>query len=160
MRHLRKITGFVLLVSMLASLTACGGEPAATPTMTTASSGPNAIGFADGESDELARKRAALNYALGSTPMAYPTPATDGYPGAAEGSRADGAWSSKDPYLNVGRVAPPNYQSPLTAGQVDDNAKFDEYLDFLRNKNPYLEVRPINVEQRLFVRVLDSAQQP
>jgi hypothetical protein len=38
--------------------------------------------------------------------------------------------------------------------------KFSEYLDFLRNKDPYLEVLPINVEQRLFVRVLDSAQQP
>jgi hypothetical protein len=77
-----------------------------------------------------------------------------------EGAPGGEGWASKDSTLNVGRVAPPNYQSPLTAGQVDDNAKFDEYLDFLRNKDPYIQALPINVEQRMFVRVLDSAQQP
>src|SRR5687768_7263848 len=62
--------------------------------------------------------------------------------------------------LSTGLTAPQStYQSPLTAGQVDDNARFDEYIDYLRN-SLWIIAERINVEQRLFVRVLDSTQQP
>jgi Mg-chelatase subunit ChlD len=54
-----------------------------------------------------------------------------------------------------------NYQSSLTAGQVDDNAKFQEYLDYLHGYGSYLGgVERIDVSQRLFVRVLDGDQKP
>ncbi|HST05638.1 MAG TPA: VWA domain-containing protein [Chloroflexia bacterium] len=53
------------------------------------------------------------------------------------------------------------YQADLTAGQVDDNAKYQEYLDYLSKYQGYNgRVIPIDVSQRLFVRVLDSAQMP
>lgn len=50
------------------------------------------------------------------------------------------------------------YQSSLTAGQVDDNAKYQEYLDYLTTY--YGSMNHIDVSQRLFVRVLDGAQMP
>ncbi len=53
----------------------------------------------------------------------------------------------------------PQYQSDLTAGQVDDNAKFSDYLDYVRGYSGD-GVVPIDVSQRLFVRVLDNSQQP
>lgn len=53
------------------------------------------------------------------------------------------------------------YQASLTAGQVDDNTKYQEYLDYLSGYQSYNgPVNLIDVSQRLFVRVLDSAQMP
>ena len=53
------------------------------------------------------------------------------------------------------------YQSSLTAGQVDDNARFQEYMDYLNEYSPYLGgVERIDVSQRMFVRVLDGDQKP
>ncbi len=57
-----------------------------------------------------------------------------------------------------GTIYQPQYQSPLTAGQVDDNAKYQEYLNYLQGY--YGGMIPIDVSQRLFIRVLDSAQSP
>ena len=52
-------------------------------------------------------------------------------------------------------------QTALTAGQVDDNAKYQEYLQYLKDYATYNgPVNPIDVSQRLFVRVLDGAQMP
>ena len=52
-------------------------------------------------------------------------------------------------------------QAALTAGQVDDNAKYQEYLQYLKDYATYNgPVNPIDVSQRLFVRVLDGAQMP
>jgi hypothetical protein len=52
-------------------------------------------------------------------------------------------------------------QTALTAGQVDDNAKYQEYLQYLRDYASYNgPVNLIDVSQRLFVRVLDGAQMP
>lgn len=50
-------------------------------------------------------------------------------------------------------------QQPMTAGKVDDNAAFSDYLDYL-NRNSYLPVHPVDVRQRLFVRVVDNSQHP
>jgi Mg-chelatase subunit ChlD len=57
-----------------------------------------------------------------------------------------------------GTIYKQQYQSPLTAGQVDDNAKYQEYLDYLGTYYGYMN--SIDVSQRLFVRVLDGAQMP
>lgn len=52
-------------------------------------------------------------------------------------------------------------QTALTAGQVDDNAKYQEYLQYLKDYASYNgPVNLIDVSQRLFVRVLDGAQMP
>lgn len=47
----------------------------------------------------------------------------------------------------------------LTAGQVDDNARFEEYLEYWRSSYE-LPVEHIDVQQRVFVRVLDGSQKP
>lgn len=57
-----------------------------------------------------------------------------------------------------GTIYKQQYQSPLTAGQVDDNAKYQEYLDYLGTYYGYMN--SIDVSQRLFVRVLDGSQMP
>jgi len=62
--------------------------------------------------------------------------------------------------LSVGKEVPPSrYQSTLTAGQVDDNARFDDYLSYLGNYQGPTVLR-IPVAQRLFVRVVDGEQHP
>lgn len=57
----------------------------------------------------------------------------------------------------VGQVVPA--APPLSAGQVNDNARFPEYLDYLRGYvgPPAL---PIDVSRRVSVRVTDGAGQP
>jgi hypothetical protein len=108
-----------------------------------------------GASEEL--RRSEVHASLAETPGMSGASGKD-----STAKRYDEFGYTKPPEsgVNIGRVAPSNYQSPLTAGQVDDNAKFDDYLYFLRNRDPYIRVLPIDVEQRMFVRVLDGSQQP
>jgi hypothetical protein len=74
---------------------------------------------------------------------------------ASGGAAAD----ALNPSIHSGTTAATTYQSPLTAGQVNDNDKFSEYLDYLRNyQGP--PAHPVAVEQRVFVRVLDADQHP
>ena len=47
----------------------------------------------------------------------------------------------------------------MTAGEVDDNADFEGFQSFLRERNkPQLE--PVDVSERLFVRILDADNRP
>ncbi|HYP20267.1 MAG TPA: vWA domain-containing protein, partial [Chloroflexia bacterium] len=93
---------------------------------------------------------AATRYAADMDGMVVGSGSAPGGPPAAGGDIA----------LNIGKEAPPaRYQSSLTAGQVDDNAKFDDYLDFLSSYQGAPVLR-IPVAQRLFVRVMDSDQHP
>jgi hypothetical protein len=64
-----------------------------------------------------------------------------------------------DEKLRTGSLPPADYQSSLTAGQVDDNARFQEYLDYLRRHRGEAAI-PMDVSQRLFLRVLDGEQRP
>lgn len=61
--------------------------------------------------------------------------------------------------LRTGSLPAADYQSSLTAGQVDDNARFQEYLDYLRRHRGEAAI-PMDVSQRLFLKVLDGEQQP
>ncbi|MFL5735676.1 MAG: vWA domain-containing protein, partial [Chloroflexia bacterium] len=54
---------------------------------------------------------------------------------------------------------PSTNQSLLKAGQVDDNASFNDYLAYLQSYNGARAI-PIDVTRRLFLRVLDSNQHP
>jgi Mg-chelatase subunit ChlD len=64
-----------------------------------------------------------------------------------------------DEKLRTGSLPPADYQSSLTAGQVDDNARFQEYLDYLRRHRGEAAI-PMDVSQRLFLKVLDGEQKP
>jgi|GEM_PF-615189 len=82
------------------------------------------------------------------TRAAAATPADFAAPGASSGAP-----------LQMGNPPPAVDQAPLTAGQIDDNARFAEYLDYLQHyQGP--AILPIAVERRLFVRVLDASQHP
>lgn len=159
MRHrLMKVGNFALAGFLLLSAAACGGERAMTAPMATPQTGrpidspaegdASVSGFASGATATTGSMAPAeLRPLLSSESPSVP---------AAAGSASSG----EEAKLNTGRIAPQSdYQSPLTAGQVDDNAKFREYLEYLRNSRS-LSVLPLDVEQRLFVRVLDNSQQP
>ena len=87
--------------------------------------------------------------------MASPGTASSDAPPAAQ---AGADVSTGQPYQQ--------YQSDLTAGQVDDNAQFSDYLGYLRAYGGMTGggtgegVMPVDVSQRLFVRVLDNSQHP
>jgi hypothetical protein len=61
--------------------------------------------------------------------------------------------------LRTGSLPPPNYQSSLTAGLVDDNARFQEYLEYLREHRSEYATQ-MDVSRRLFLRVVDGEQRP
>ena len=113
--------------------------PAAESTATTGSSGAY-------DRPPAMSKAPEMDAAAGSSaPEAMP-PATDSLVG-------ESGLTAGNPYRQ--------YQSSLTAGQVDDNAKFQEYVDYLGNYSPYMGgVERIDVSQRMFVRVLDGDQRP
>jgi Mg-chelatase subunit ChlD len=74
-------------------------------------------------------------------------------PAAGGGVAAESSMNAGNPYRQ--------YQSSLTAGQVDDNDRFQEYMEYLGNYSPYMGgVERIDVSQRMFVRVLDGDQKP
>jgi hypothetical protein len=86
---------------------------------------------------------------------AAPVPPAAGGAGAAPMAPVAGDAGT----LHYGGTYPDTAQSPLTAGQVDDNAKFSDYLDYIHQyQGP--TVHPIAVDQRLFVRVVDGQQHP
>ncbi|HKP53317.1 MAG TPA: VWA domain-containing protein [Chloroflexia bacterium] len=94
----------------------------------------------------------------------YSTRASGAAPGFTDGIVATGdvakpATGGGDSLGAVKEVPPARYQSTLTAGQVDDNAKFDDYLSYL-SKYQGPSVLRIPVAQRLFVRVVDGEQHP
>lgn len=103
--------------------------------------------------------------------MAAPTAAAMSFATAGTGGTAAYATPGDAPMRLVAPVAPvdngvhtgkapqPNYQSSLTAGQVDDNAAFSDYLDYL-NKYSGVPIHPVDVTKRLFLRVVDGSQHP
>ena len=176
MRRLSTFGTLALLILVLLGTVACGGEvpadpaqprpmppapkgapppmaPAAAPTMTTAAAASTALA-----PSELAPLRAA-DGATDAGPALRVDPAAAGKAasGAPVAPSTGGAASGAE--IHSGRPAPAANQAPLQAGQIDDNARFGEYLNYLRGyQGP--PVQPLPVDQRLFVRVVDGAQQP
>lgn len=136
--------------------------------MSTATTGTSSAWTSDtGTERRLAAGGAAD--ATSTTAMASgeaPVPAAVGGDAATEAPRMSGLFGDATAVtgeaggtLRTGNLPQPNYQSSLTAGQVDDNAKFQEYLDYLR-RHPYEQAMPMDVSQRLFLKVLDGEQRP
>jgi hypothetical protein len=89
---------------------------------------------------------------------AAPTSTTGAAARAPAAAQSSTDLSAGQPYRQV--------QSDLTAGQVDDNAQFNDYLNYLSAYGGMTGggtgegVMPVDVSQRLFVRVLDNSQHP
>jgi hypothetical protein len=129
-------------------------------------SSPHVAGPSTGEAAPAPGSAAVPDNLLptGSSGMAEAAPTST--TAAAGASMAPAAGEQPSTSTNTGTTYQQQYQSDLTAGQVDDNAKFSDYLDYLHNNQgqgmmPDGEgVMPVDVSQRLFVRVLDNSQQP
>lgn len=187
MRRYSKAANVVLLAFLVIGTAACGGElqpaapasldrtstsamseatpatenfAAAAPTMTTAAAAGTESFGADGAHSgasapvgEAAEKAPALSVgstgsgdaatsgsASGNAPAAEATPVPDSGGGYRSNSQS-------------------TYQSPITAGKVNDNLDFTAYLEYLHSYAGQ-QVHPIPVDQRLFLKVTDSNQQP
>ncbi len=131
---------------------------------------PSELGAAPGGSPGLALESSPPT----TSAMAYPTSTTAaastsdafGYAAPAAGSspydkdlKSGAPSDTLSPSIHSGSTAPSTYQSPLTAGQVNDNDKFTDYLDYLSNyQGPPAQTIPVS--ERMFVRVLDGDQHP
>lgn len=172
-RRLNRLVNCLVLVLLVASTAACGGSYNSAPSAPSGTdsktwSPPKVDGArettsAPGRTDEAAQSldRLVTAEATATTGFARSLealPATGGGITDASGTYGDTAIDA-DGKLRTGSVTPPGYQSPLTAGQVDDNAKFQEYLDYLRRHAGEYAI-PMDVSQRLFLKVMDSEQKP
>ncbi|HET6262221.1 MAG TPA: hypothetical protein VFG99_08275, partial [Chloroflexia bacterium] len=182
-RRLSSFTSLMLLALLVVTTVACGGAASISRPSTDSAKAPTASTGGE-EVDRFARAKMAAEaqptaaFAETSSPHSEPaarsaapagvapvearpapelhSASVDAPKPAAGGPPATGRGEA----LNFGTEAPPaRYQSDLTAGQVDDNAKFDDYLTFLSNYQGE-PVLPIPVAQRLFVRVVDGDQHP
>jgi hypothetical protein len=178
-RRLSSFTSLILLALLVITTVACGGAaynsrpssgPAKAPTAATGGeevdrlAPPNMVGEAQPTPAALAeavppdREPAALYLDPSAADM--PAPKRDGMVDGSSPTSGGAPATEGGEALNFGTEAPAaRYQSSLTAGQVDDNAKFDDYLTFLGNYQG-APVLPIPVAQRLFVRVVDGDQHP
>jgi hypothetical protein len=141
-RRLSLFAILTLLTLVVFGLAACGGSAAMNaPTST----GLRPLSSSAGKSGEEPARIEPLAEATAAMP------ASADYSASSSGGDTT--------HFGISESSPNRYQSSLTAGQVDDNAKFDDYLSFLSNYQGPSVLR-IPVEQRLFVRVVDGEQHP
>ena len=164
-RRLHKFLNTLVLLLLIAGTTACGGSYGNAPAATTTSSMSGLSGPKEpGEADERPTGAVAASDATATTGTlalrdeALTVPGT-GAGGSTEAPLVKPIVPAEDGTLRTGSLPPPNYQSSLTAGQVDDNAKFQEYLEYLR-EHAAEYATPIDVSRRLFLRVVDGTQRP
>ncbi|MEA2573649.1 MAG: hypothetical protein QOH93_947 [Chloroflexia bacterium] len=155
-----KWLNLLVLALVVLGTAACGGSSAA-PTVGSARPGLNDSSKTDsGDAYRVPESTAGFAAAEATATTGSAAPGKEA-PAAAGGTTdAGGAYAdSTDSTLRTGSLPPPDYQSSLTAGQLDDNAKFQEYLDYLRKHSSEVAI-PMDVSQRLFLKVLDGEQKP
>ncbi|HET6313130.1 MAG TPA: vWA domain-containing protein [Chloroflexia bacterium] len=162
--RLYKVLNILVLLLLVAGSAACGGSYGNAPSATTTS------GLRVAPSDPIAAGNKATGgvaafeatVTTGTAALADIVTATGGG-GSTEapisGARPAESTTGEDGTLRTGSMPPPNYQSSLTAGQVDDNARFREYLEYLREHRSEYATQ-MDVSQRLFLRVVDGEQRP
>ena len=152
-RRLHRLVNCLVLLLLAASTAACGGSSAPSPTSPRA-----VVGHDDTSNSRFADTGAAApTSTTGAARYDEVLPVTGGGV-AGEAEKSLGS-PGRDDTLRTGSLPAPNYQSSLTAGQVDDNAKFQEYLDYLRRHSSENAIR-MDVSQRLFLKVVDGEQRP
>ncbi len=151
------------LLSLLALLAACGGAPATPATAPTTASAP-----------QMSIATAAPATDLRESPSDAPVPdvAAEADDGAAPaGDTASAAEASMAPAATMapadvaGGAASPARERPLgqeaslRAGEIDDNARFADYLSYLESYG-FNDVRRADVSERYLISVLDERQRP
>jgi hypothetical protein len=186
-RRLMAFGNVAVFFLLVVSLVGCGGtSPTSLPVRTGGPSGGSGTGDTHSDAPASGDDKWGITSgkdATGSLPESQPRlapPPVDGSGSvAAAPTSTTASASGETPLLNVGGAdslseAPSSkgsdgglntgksyqqYRSDLTAGQVDDNAKFADYMDYQRGYTAD-NVNRIDVSQRLFVRVMDGAQKP
>lgn len=100
----------------------------------------------------------------GVAPAAMATPAPTSAPAMAPvGAPATGAEApaiaAQPTAAPPARIDSQQQSAPLKAGEVDDNAEFAAYLDYLRDYSGP-PARPVDVEERYILSVVNERQQP
>jgi hypothetical protein len=174
-RRLVLLSSALLLLALLALLAArqsglsgSSGSSALAPAFETNAVEPSALTPAAAAAPTASTAAPAGDVA-GGPPALYlnrgdvPGPSKSDAPDAMLNSAAPGAAGTSPQNMglspNAPTPAPYMGQSSLKAGQVDDNASFNDYLAYLGSYNGS-PIHPIDVQRRLFVRVLDPNQQP
>lgn len=162
--RLYKFLNILVLLLLVAGSAACGGSygnaPSATTTRGLSVAPSDPIGAGDKATGGVAAFEATATTGTAALPDIVPVTGGGGSTEAPiSGARPAEGTTSDDSTLRTGSLPPPNYQSSLTAGQVDDNAKFQEYLEYLREHRSEYATQ-LDVSQRLFLRVVDGEQRP
>jgi hypothetical protein len=168
----------LLLALLLPLLAACGGGTgSAEPVFSTINSGvaPAGGGGAVSPPGEATRgsnpAAAATTAPAAAATAAMEAPAPDSALKSSAGTTAGGAAPISappvgappiplaTPVVPVERVNTQQQGAPLKAGEVDDNADFATYLDYLRNYSG-LPMHQLDVHERYILTVVNDKQQP
>jgi Mg-chelatase subunit ChlD len=148
-RHTPPLLALLVLLALLA---ACGAAPTAMPTVAPTS-------------DAALREPADTSV----SPQAMPTVAAAAAEAPAAGDASAGAGAvapegsasspTAAPAVAEGPERPLGQEASLRAGEIDDNAAFAAYLDYLtRYSNG--DVRRVDVSERYRISVIDDSQRP
>jgi Mg-chelatase subunit ChlD len=155
----RHVALALLLALALSTLAACGSgsgsAPAAAPT-----TAPANVGSAARESGAAAPMMAAATQAPAAeapvaADVAAPPPATGG--ASAPANVASAPTSAATASSSAAR--PLGQEAGLKAGEINDNDRFTEYLDYLQSYQGG-GVRPADVSERYLISVIDDNQRP
>ncbi|HEX2910461.1 MAG TPA: vWA domain-containing protein [Chloroflexia bacterium] len=137
-----KVTLFILVCFCFPMLlAACGSYSVTTAPAGTTAAATTAVDSGDSSAEETKPGTSGLPTGAASATTAAATTAAAGTTSAAAGSSA---------------VRPSPYnQTPLKAGAVDDNLKFQEYLDYIRSYQDEA-VLPVDVSERYIISVIDG----
>ncbi|NTW03216.1 MAG: VWA domain-containing protein [Oscillochloris sp.] len=143
-----------LLFALAASLlVACGGSPAAVPSINSGLSSAPGAGEAARESNSSAPLAA---------PAATQALVTGGSSAGADVS-SDVTFGTADPALattpNASVARPQGQEVSLKAGEINDNEQFAAYLDYLQSYRDG-DVRLAAVSERYLIRVINDDQRP
>ncbi|NNJ12818.1 VWA domain-containing protein [Chloroflexales bacterium ZM16-3] len=148
----------LLLALALSLLAACGGAPAAAPTSGVnqgLGNSPTAAAAARESADPAApaaTQAPAAEMSAADLEAAVPLAGAEGAPNPS----GDGASSDT---TSAAGPRPLGQEASLKAGEINDNERFGEYLDYLSSYQGG-GVRPVDVSERYLIRVLDDSQRP
>ncbi|MEB3195688.1 MAG: vWA domain-containing protein [Candidatus Sericytochromatia bacterium] len=111
----------------------------------------------------VGRAGPAMSEAAAAPAMMAPSARASAAPMAAPAPMAPGATVSADMTMAPAKVPSQTAGSELRAGAVDDNAKFSDYLKFLKEfdwESADMKPRKRDVSQRKLVKVLDADGKP
>lgn len=151
----------LLVVILLVALSACGGQTAQEPVSDLSVGTGSTMGgdLNGGYGGDGAPAATAAPAPASAERESAPVPAAPGVDTAIGGGAAPGeapmSGGAAEP-LPGPRSAP---EAAMRAGEINDNERFSEYLDYLATYQ-WTDVRAVDVRERHLIRVVDANQAP